>query len=146
MNESYMKLAINLAKYSKRINEIPVGCVLVNSKDDLVSYAYNSMSRDSDPTAHAEIIAIRKACKKLKTTKLIDFSIYVTLEPCQMCESAIINVGIKKIYFGAFNDNLKSHNCKLKNYFSSEKKYEMLGGFREHDCSQLIIDAFKKKR
>ena len=92
------------------------------------------------------ITPLKDRANILITTKLINFSIYVTLEPCQMCESAIINVGIKKIYFGAFSDNLKSHNCKLKNYFSSEKKYEMLGGFREHDCSQLIIDAFKKKR
>jgi len=63
-----------------------------------------------------------------------------------MCESAIINVGIKKIYFGAYSDNLKSHRSKLKNYFSPKKDYEILGGFQESYCSKLITDTLKRKR
>ena len=141
-----MRLAINLAKKSSEINEVPVGCVLVDEKNKIVSYANNSMEKNHDPTAHAEIIAIRKACKKLKTTKLLNFSIYTTLEPCLMCESVIINVGIKKIYFGAYSDNLKLHNRKLKNYFLSKKNYEFLGGFKEKECSNLITNVFKRKR
>ncbi len=146
MQNFYMKLAIDLARHSRKIGEIPVGCVIVDKKNILVSFAFNSMKKDHDPTAHAEIVAIRKACKKLKTTKLLGFSIYVTLEPCLMCESAIINVGIKKIYFGAYSDNLKLHTYKLKNYFSPKKDYEMLGGLEERKCSKLIIDTLKRKR
>ena len=141
-----MKLALDLAKKSLKHNEIPVGCVLVNDKNKIVSYASNSMIEKHDPTSHAEIIAIRKACKKLKTTKLLDFSIYTTLEPCLMCESVIINVGIKKIYFGAFSDNIKIHKRKIKNYFSRNKSYEFFGGFHEKECSDLIINALEKKR
>ena len=100
MNEYFMKLALDLAKKSFKQNEIPVGCVLVNDKNEIISCASNSMVQNHDPTSHAEIVAIRKACKKLKTTKLLNFSIYTTLEPCLMCESLIISVGIKKIYFG----------------------------------------------
>ncbi len=92
MQDFFMKFAIDLAKHSRRIGEIPVGCVIVDDKNKMVSYAFNSMKKNHDPTAHAEIIAIRKACNKLKTTKLLGFSLYVTLEPCLMCESAIINV------------------------------------------------------
>lgn len=141
-----MRLAIFLAKIAKRKDEVPVGCVLVDNKDNLVSVASNSVEKDHDPTAHAEIIAIREACRKLQTTKLINFSIYVTLEPCLMCESVILSVGIKKIYFGAYSDYLKIHNKKLKNYFSNVKDYEFLGGFEEKKCKELIKDSFKERR
>ena len=83
---------------------------------------------------------------RLKTTKLLNFSIYTTLEPCLMCESLIISVGIKKIYFGAFSDNVKIHKRKMKNYFSNDNNYEFFGGFKEKECSDLIINALEKKR
>ena len=146
MNEYFMKLALDLAKKSFKQNEIPVGCVLVNDKNKIISYASNSMLKNHDPTSHAEIVAIRKACKKLKTTKLLNFSIYTTLEPCLMCESLIISVGIKKIYFGAYSDNVKIHKRKIKNYFSNNNNYEFFGGFNEKECSELIINALEKKR
>ena len=146
MNEYFMKLALDLAKKSFKQNEIPVGCVLVNDKNEIISCASNSMVQNHDPTSHAEIVAIRKACKKLKTTKLLNFSIYTTLEPCLMCESLIISVGIKKIYFGAFSDNVKIHKRKMKNYFSNNNNYEFFGGFKEKECSDLIINALEKKR
>ena len=79
MNEYFMKLALDLAKKSFKQNEIPVGCVLVNDKNEIISCASNSMVQNHDPTSHAEIVAIRKACKKLKTTKLLNFSIYLQL-------------------------------------------------------------------
>ncbi len=146
MKDDYMKLAIELAKKAEEKDEVPVGCVIVDGNNNLVSYASNSIVKDYDPTAHAEIIAIRRACKKLKTTKLINFSIFVTLEPCIMCEAAIINVGIKKVFFGAYSDNLKLHNCKLKNYFSSRGDYQFFGGFEEECCAKLITQSFKKRR
>ena len=146
MNDYFMKIALDLAKKSTIHDEIPVGCVLVNDKNKIISYASNSVVKNHDPTSHAEILAIRKACKKLKTTKLLDFSIYTTLEPCVMCESVIINVGIKKIYFGAYSDNIKIHRRKKKNYFSHDNNYEYFGGFYEKECSELIINALEKKR
>lgn len=141
-----MKLAIKLAEIAGSKGEIPVGCVLVDRDKKLVSYASNSVMNSCDPTGHAEMIAIRKACKKLKTTKLKDFSIYVTLEPCQMCEALIVSTGIKKVIFGAHSESLITHQNKLKNYFSKEKNYEYLGGFNEEYCSKLIIKSFEKKR
>ena len=146
MNDYFMKIALDLAKKSIINNEIPVGCVLVNDKNKIISYASNSVVKNHDPTSHAEILAIRKACKKLKTTKLLNFAIYTTLEPCLMCESVIINVGIKKIYFGAYSDNIKIHKRKIKNYFSHNNNYEYFGGFYEKECSELIINALEKKR
>ena len=144
MIKNYMKLAIKLAKDAKSKNEIPVGCVIVDDNNKLVSYASNSTKSNYDPTGHAEIIAIRNACKKLKTTKLINFSIYITLEPCQMCVAAIVNTGIKKIYFGAHSDDLIIYNSKLRNYFIKNKDFEFIGGFEEDYCSNLVKDFFKK--
>ena len=146
MLTDHMKLAIELAKRADNLNEVPVGCVLVDEKNNLVSYAFNSTIKNNDPTCHAEIIAIRDACKKLKTTKLLNFSIYTTLEPCQMCEAVIINVGIKNIFFGAYSQSFKTHKKKLENYFLSRKGYKFWGGFQEATCTNLLLSSFKKKR
>lgn len=141
-----MKLAIKLAEIAGSKGEIPVGCVVIDKNRKLVSYASNLKEYNFDPAGHAEIIAIRKACKKLKTTKLKDFSIYVTLEPCQMCQALIIATGIKKVFFGAHSENLIIHKNKLRNYFSNKKDCEYLGGFNEDYCSELIIKSFENKR
>ncbi len=142
----HMKFAIELAEHAENYNEVPVGCVIADHDQKLVSYANNTMIENNDPTCHAEVVAIRNACKKLKTTKLFNFSIYVTLEPCQMCEALIINVGIKNIFFGAYSDSLRIHKEKLSNYFLSKKDYNFIGGFEEKRCSNLLIKSFKKKR
>ena len=81
MNEYFMKLALDLAKKSFKQNEIPVGCVLVDDKNEIISYASNSMVKNHDPTSHAEIVAIRKACKKLKTTKLLNLIYMLKIVP-----------------------------------------------------------------
>jgi len=146
MIQAHMKFAIDLAEYAKKIDEIPVGCVITDRNDNLISYAFNSTLKDYDPTGHAEIIAIRRACKKLKTNKLLNFSIYITLEPCNMCEAAIISVGIKKIFFGAYSNNFKIYKNKLSNYYSNRKDYQYFGGFEEERCSKLLIEFFKRIR
>lgn len=142
----HMKFAIELAERAENYNEVPVGCVIADHNQKLVSYANNSMIENNDPTCHAEIVAIRSACRKLKTTKLLNFSIYITLEPCQMCEALIINVGIKNVYFGAYSESLKNYKKKLKNYFLSRKGYNFLGGFEERRCSKLLTKSFRKRR
>ncbi len=141
-----MKLAIRLAEFADSKGEIPVGCVIIDQKKKLVSYASNLTENSFDPAGHAEIIAIRKACKKLKTTKLKNFSLYVTLEPCQMCQALIIGTGIKKVFFGAHSENFLIHKNKLRNYFGKQKDYEYLGGFHEEYCSKLIKRSFEKRR
>ena len=96
-----MKLALSEAEKAKDRNEVPVGAVIVNQKNEIVSSNGNRMLELNDPTAHAEILVIRNACKTLKTTKLFDFSLFTTLEPCAMCAMAISLVGIKNLYFAA---------------------------------------------
>ena len=146
MIKEHIQLAITLAEDAMKKNEIPVGCVIADQNNKLVSFASNSTIKNHDPLGHAEIIAIRKACKKLKTTKLFNYSIYITLEPCQMCIAAIVNTGIKKVYFGAHSEGLAIHKSKLSNYFSKNKDLEFIGGFEEEYCSNLVKEFFKKKR
>ena len=141
-----MDYAIKLANKCKRNGEVPVGCVIVDDQGNIVTYASNSMIKNNDPTAHAEILAIRKACKKKKTQKLIDFSLYVTLEPCEMCEAAIYQVGIKKVFLVHMQKTLSCIRIKKKNYSNEQKGYQYFGGFKEKTCTKLVKDFFKDLR
>ena len=141
-----MNFALKLARSSSSKNEIPVGCVIADLNGKVVSYASNSTFKNNDPTAHAELIAIRMACKKLKTRKLLNYSLFVTLEPCQMCEAAILQSGIKKVFFGAYSSNFRIFSEKKKNYYCENKGYQYYGGIQEKECSDLINSFFKNKR
>ena len=141
-----MRLALDLAKKAGLLGEIPVGCVIVDDEMRVISFATNLVEKNKDPTAHAEILAIRKACKKLNRTKLDKATLYVTLEPCKMCEFAIVQAGIKRVYFGAYSNTLKTQDQKLKNFFSKSKKYEFLGGIKELECQNLLLSFFQSMR
>ena len=97
--KSYMKIALGEAKKALLKDEVPIGAVIVD-KDGLITAKCGNKNRElNDPTAHAEIMAIRKACKKIKNNKLLGYSIYVTLQPCEMCLHAIINSRISNLYY-----------------------------------------------
>ena len=141
-----MNLAIKLALESMRNGEVPVGCVITDSKNKIISYSSNSMIKLNDPLAHAEIVAIRKACKKKKLLKLTDMIMYVTLQPCQMCHAAILQAGIKKVFFGAYTDSLKLYSNRNKKFQINNTQYNYFGGFKEKRCSNLLKYFFKKLR
>ena len=98
--EKFMKIALQEAKKAYNKLEVPVGCVIVKN-GEIIAKAHNLKETKYDTTKHAEILAIQKASKKLKSWRLIDCQMYVTLEPCSMCAGAIINSRIKKLYYGA---------------------------------------------
>ena len=104
MDEFYMGLALKQAKKALKHNEVPVGAIIVKD-NKIISQAYNKREKNKDVTKHAEIIAISKACKKLKNWRLDDCVLYVTMEPCMMCSGAIEQSRIKKIVYGVKNDN-----------------------------------------
>ncbi len=141
-----MKYAIRLAQKALKLNEVPVGCVIVDTEKKLISSAHNMVIEKNDPSAHAELLAIKKACKKLKTTKLIGLELYTTLEPCLMCETLIVQTGIKKVYFGTYSDSLLSFKKKIRNYHFHKKNYEYFGGIDQGECSNLLIRFFQKLR
>ena len=141
-----MKLAIKQATKSKGLNEVPVGCVIIDENGEIISSGYNASIKKNDPTLHAEIMAIRKACKKRKNTKLLDCSLYVTLQPCRMCEAAIFETGIKKVYFGSYSDSFRNFSDLKKKYHKELNGYIYYGGIEEEKCTTILKGFFKKLR
>ena len=135
MKEKYMELAIKQAKKAYKLKEVPVGCVIVND-DKIIAKAHNMVEKKKDSTMHAEIIAIKKGSRKLKNWRLIDCDMYVTLEPCLMCKSAIELSRIKNVYYSTASDNdINIKKTKYKEY----KKYSK-------NTLELLQNFFKKRR
>ena len=101
--KKYMQLAFAEAKKAQRQGEVPIGAILIDPQGQIIGKGYNRRELDQDVSQHAEMIAIRQACKKLGTWRLIDCSLFVTLEPCPMCAGAIINSRIANLYYGALD-------------------------------------------
>ncbi|MBR2322722.1 MAG: tRNA adenosine(34) deaminase TadA [Clostridia bacterium] len=145
--EFYMKKAIKQAYKAESIGEVPIGAVIVLD-GKVIASAYNKRNSSHDATSHAEILAIKKACKKLGDWRLDGAEMYVTLEPCPMCAGAIINARIKKVYFGAYE---KKSGAVMSNYrilFSGSlnHKADAEGGILEKECSSILKKFFSEKR
>ncbi len=146
-HEKYMKMALRQAKKAGDMGEVPIGAVIV--KDGVViSKAYNKRNSNNQATAHAEILAIEKACKKLGDWRLDGAEMYVTLEPCPMCAGAIVNARIKTLYFGAFE---RKSGAVFSNFHILFKgvlnhKTESIGGILESECSSILRDFFSSRR
>jgi len=143
-----MKLAKEESKKAYLLNEIPVGAVLVdNITNSLISSAHNETIKQKNPTKHAEMVLIEKACKEKQLKYLINTSIFITLEPCAMCAAAISEARIKRIYFGAYDEKKGSLESIMKIY--NTKNYfvpEVYGGINEIECSIILKEFFKKRR
>ena len=143
----FMKEALKEAVKSKNENEIPIGAVIV-SGDKIIARAHNMRNGKNSATAHAEILAIEKACKKLNSWRLDDLEMYVTLEPCSMCAGAIANARIKKLYFGAYERKSGAVLSNFRILFKSGLNHtvDVKGGILESECSKILKDFFKEKR
>ena len=146
MDIKYMKMAYNEAIKAFNKNEIPVGCVVV--KDDLViARAHNLREIKNMVNAHAEMLAIAKANRKINSWRLDDCDIYVTLEPCPMCFGAIIQARFKNLYFGAYDKKTGACGSVLNlGDYKFNHKVNVVGGIMEKECSELICDFFKTLR
>ena len=143
----FMKAALKAAKKARENGEVPVGAVLVKD-DEIISTGQNSPITLNDPTAHAEIIALREGGEKLKNYRLIDTILYVTIEPCTMCMGAIMHARVKKLVFGTFDPRAGAAGSLFD--FTIENKFnhnvEVKSGILESECRELIQDFFKQKR
>lgn len=139
MNEVYMNAALKEAKKAFIKDEIPVGCVIVKD-GKIVFHSYNKKENRKCGIFHAEILAIIGACKKLKTWRLDDCVMYVTLEPCMMCMGAIVDSRISKVYYGTKN------NCEQMYDFDKIKKSVYIENLNNRECSEILTEFFKKKR
>lgn len=146
MNEIFMREALKQALKAYQNGEIPVGAVIVY-QDKIIAKAYNKREKKQDATAHAELLAIQKACVALNSWRLEDCSLYVTLEPCAMCAGAIIQARIKNVFYGAKNARFGVHQGPI-NLFEVpfNHKVHIEGGILEQDCSKLISSFFEKLR
>ena len=145
--EKFMKSALRQAKKAEQSEEVPIGCVIVK-EGKIIAKAYNMRQTKRQATAHAEILAIEKACRKFKDWRLDGTEMYITLEPCAMCAGAIVNSRIEKVYFGAYE---RKSGC-------AESKFSVLkdgglnhstdfeGGVMEEKCANIIKNYFKEKR
>lgn len=146
MNEKYMNLALEMAKKGYEKGEVPIGAVVV-LKGEVLSAEHNRTEELSDPTAHAELLAIRKASEKLGDFRLKGAELYVTLEPCPMCAGAAINARISEIIFGAF-DPIKGALGSVTNIytFNFPNKPQIYSGIKEKESLTLLKDFFSEKR
>lgn len=145
--EKFMKEALRQAAKAEKNEEIPIGAVIVKD-GKIIAHAYNKREKSQIATHHAEILAIEKACKKLKSWRLDDCEMYVTLEPCPMCAGAICNARLKGIYFGAYEKKSGSVSSKFNILKDSGLNYngQAEGGLLEEQCSFVLKDFFKKRR
>jgi tRNA(adenine34) deaminase len=146
-DEKWMSIAIIEAKKAENEGEIPVGAVIINN-NQIISKAHNQPILRNDPTAHAEVQAIRKAGKKQKNYRLVGSTLYVTLEPCMMCLGAIIHSRIQRVVYGAYDT--KTGMCESCEDLINSKVYNheilLKGGVLEINCSELLKSFFKLRR
>ena len=140
-DEYYMNIAIKEAQKAFKKDEIPVGVVIVKN-DEIIAKGYNKRNKSNKVKDHAEILAIDKANRRLRNWRLEDCEIYITLEPCPMCASAIEQSRIKRIITGAVNNNNETNNI------SSEilKNREWTKGIQKDLCKKMLNEFFKNKR
>jgi tRNA(adenine34) deaminase len=143
-----MELALQLAQEAGNGGDVPVGAVIVDNQGNLIAQASNRKQRDRDPTAHAEILAIRKASQVLQTWHLNNCTLYVTLEPCPMCAGAIIQARLGLLVYGV--DDPKTGVIRtVANFLDSEfsnHRLDVIAGVMESECRSQLRDWFAQKR
>lgn len=144
---SYMAMALEVAERAAARGEVPVGAVIVQDGKLLVR-AGNRVEADNDPTAHAEILAIRAAAEMLDAPRLPDCDLYVTLEPCTMCATAISFARIRRLYFGAYDPKGGGveNGARFFGQPTCHHAPEVFGGIAEAECSDLLQEFFKSLR
>ena len=147
VDEKFMKAAITQARKAYTIDEVPIGCVIVQN-DKIIARGYNRRNIDKNTLAHAELSAIRKASKKTGDWRLEECTMYVTLEPCQMCAGAIVQARIQRVVIGSMNAKAGCAGSVL-NLLQMQQfnhQVEITRGVREEECSQMLSQFFRELR
>ncbi|HSQ86235.1 MAG TPA: tRNA adenosine(34) deaminase TadA [Desulfobacterales bacterium] len=144
----FMKLAINEAKKAGQKAEVPVGAVLVAESGEILSLSHNQVITLADPTAHAEILVLRKAAQKVLNYRLLGTTLYVTIEPCIMCMGAIVHARVTRVVFGA--EDLKWGAAGSLYNFTEDVRLnhqpEIIQGVCQYECRELMQKFFRTKR
>jgi tRNA(adenine34) deaminase len=143
-----MQAALSLAKVAADKGDVPVGAIVVNEASEILGTGQNLREQSNDPTAHAEVIAIRQAAEKIGSWRLDDLTIVVTLEPCAMCAGAIAQSRIKRLVFGAWDEKAGAVGSVMDVIRDPRAltKVEVVSGIMEKECSQVLSNFFNTKR
>ncbi len=147
LDEEFMERALALAEKAASLGEIPVGALVVSPEGEVIGEGFNQRETLQSPTAHAEIIAIEAAAKRLGTRRLTGCTLYVTLEPCPMCAGAVMNAGLKRLVYGAFDE--KNGACaSVAALFDEHFTHIPMVRSRvlERRCGEVLSEFFKKLR
>lgn len=147
-DEKIMKKCLGLAARAAENGDVPIGCIITDADGKIVARAFNSREKDADPTAHAEVLALRKAGRRLKLKNLSGCTLYVTLEPCVMCAGAIVNARIERVVFGAYDRRFGC--CGSKDNLADCDKFNhrarVTGGVLEDECAGALSAFFAALR
>jgi tRNA(adenine34) deaminase len=143
-----MDEALIEAEKAYREDEVPIGAVIIDSNGTVLSRTHNKKEKVFNPCGHAEILAITEAAKKISNWRLVNCSLFVTLEPCPMCMAALVQSRISNLYFGAYDPkggalslNYNFHNDKRLNH-----NFNVCGGLKHYECSKILSTFFREKR
>jgi tRNA(adenine34) deaminase len=144
----FMQLALEQAQKAASVGEVPVGAVVVGPEGKVIASAHNLVETNQDPTAHAELLVLRSACEILKSPRLIDCDLYVTLEPCAMCAQAIAFARIRRLYFGASDPKGGGveHGARIFSQPTCHHRPEVYGGIGEAESAFLLKNFFQTLR
>lgn len=148
-DEDFMLLALKEARKAAASDEVPIGAILADPQSGrIIAKAHNKSEYGNDATAHAEILVIRKACRKLKTKRLWGLDLYVTLEPCTMCAAAVSFARIRRLVFGAADvkGGAVLNGVCFYEQPTCHHRPEIVSGICKEECAQLLKDFFKQKR
>ena len=147
-DEFWMQCALTAAEKARDLNEVPIGACLVDEAGKLLAVAGNRTITDNDPTAHAEILVLREAARKIGNYRLTETSLYTTIEPCAMCAGALVNARVKRLVFGAHDERFGAVETifRICDNGSLNHKIEIASGVLREDCKQLLQDFFRQKR
>ena len=147
-DEKWMRAALTEAKKAYRLEEVPIGCVIVDETGKIIARGYNRRNTDKNTLAHAELSAVRKACKKTGDWRLEECTMYVTLEPCQMCAGALVQSRLKRVVIGTMNPKAGCAGSVLNllQHASFNHQVEVEKGILEKECSALLQQFFRELR
>lgn len=143
----FMQRALELARVAATQGEVPIGAVVVH-QGRIIAGAHNLTETTNDPTAHAELLAVRSACALLATPRLPDCDLYVTLEPCPMCATAISFARIRRLYYGAYDmkGGGVENGPRVFGHATCHHRPEVYGGMQEGECGKVLREFFHRKR
>ncbi len=146
--QNLMQQALALANQAATFDDVPVGAIVVNDQGEIIGMAENLREKNNDPTAHAEIVAIKNAAQKIGNWRLDDLTMVVTLEPCAMCAGAIVQTRMKRLVFGAFDEKAGAVGSiwDVIRDARALTKIEVISGVLEKECAQVLTNFFKGKR